>query len=84
MKFVSQKRCDGLSQYIWREGGLMRVSEIRDAVASLRKDLVEVAPGMWVRPEMVGPDGTVIMERRVWEKLVEMAERLKVPASTGR
>lgn len=85
MKRVSHKICRELRQYEWRDGALLRpednvtFSEIRKL---LRNGLVEVVPGMYVSPEMVGPNQTVIMERRVWEKMVEMAERLAPSVST--
>jgi len=53
----------------------MNLEEIGERL--MKSGLIEVVPGMWVSPNMVGPNNTIILEKRVWEKMQEMAEKLE-------
>ena len=62
----------------------MKTTEMRKVITELKKTCVEVQPGLWVNPKMIAPNGTIILEKRVWEKMIKIAEELKEPDGQDR
>jgi hypothetical protein len=71
------RKCGQSEQYVWFDGALLRLED-KMRISEIREEMVRLG----VKP--IDPNQTIIIEKRVWEKMVEIAERLKVPASMER
>lgn len=61
----------------------MRGKDIRTLVRQLKNQTVEVAPGLWVAPELVGPNGTVLLSRQEWAKMQELARTISAEGNSA-
>ena len=59
----------------------LTVAKIREAKRQLEKHRIEVRPNLWVEPGMIAPSGLIRIPKRVWDTMLEMAEKLSVPTT---